>query len=300
MTETHPQPVLTETCPNCHTQLQGQFCGTCGQNQKGFDRFFFSLVSEAFEDIFATDSRAGKTIVALLLRPGFLTKEYFAGRRARYVQPLRLYFITSLLFFFVMSMENTFMDTQLMIDQDGNSIEIEETKEDFEFIDKMQIGFLTEEENSEFANKILTQIRKIRSIAKNEPDRIVEWVIDIAPPLMFCLLPILALLFKVFYFTSGRFYTEHLVLAVHNHCFIYIAMLISGFFDYFPEGNIIWQSFKAIIGLWLPIYLLISLKTTYGGGWIINTLKYLLIGISYSIFFGVTALITGLVGLMTL
>ena len=77
-------------------------------------------------------------------------------------------------------------------------------------------------------------------------------------------------------------------------------MLITGFFDYFPEGNFIWESFKIIVGLWLPIYLLISLKTTYGGGWIITALKYLLIGISYSMFFGVTVLITGLVGFMTL
>jgi len=300
VTETHPQLVLTESCPNCHSPLKGQFCGTCGQNQKGFDRFFFSLVSEAFEDIFATDSRAWKTIVALLLRPGFLTKEYFAGRRARYVQPLRLYFITSLLFFLVMSIESTFTDTQLIIDQDGNPVEIDESEEDYEFIDKVELGFLTEEENSEFASLLSTQLKKIRNIAKNEPARIVDWVIDIAPPLMFCLLPILALLFKIFYFTSGRFYTEHLVLAVHNHCFIYIAMLISGFFDYFPEGNIIWQSFKAIVGLWLPIYLLISLMTTYGGSWIINTLKYLLIGISYSFFFCIAALIIGLVGLMTL
>jgi len=103
-------------CPNCGTSLKGQFCHQCGQNQKGFDRFFLSLVSEAFEDLISHDSRAIRTLFALLLRPGFLTLQYFKGRRAHYVQPLRLYFITSLVCFFAISLQNTLSPSFISFD----------------------------------------------------------------------------------------------------------------------------------------------------------------------------------------
>jgi len=45
------------------------------------------------------DSRLWRTVWPLLARPGFLTREYFAGHRARYLQPFRLYLIMSVLFF---------------------------------------------------------------------------------------------------------------------------------------------------------------------------------------------------------
>jgi hypothetical protein len=100
----------TTLCPNCKTPLHGQFCSECGQNQKGIDRFLLTLVNEAFEDLFRWNSRAWRTLFGLMFKPGFLSKEYFKGRRARYVQPIRLYFITSIVFFVVLSVVNFFSD----------------------------------------------------------------------------------------------------------------------------------------------------------------------------------------------
>ena len=40
---------------------------------------------------------------AMISRPGWLTLEYLAGRRARYVHPFKLYFAFSLVFFLVFS-----------------------------------------------------------------------------------------------------------------------------------------------------------------------------------------------------
>ena len=47
----------------------------------------------------ALDGRLWKTLGALLFRPGFLTREYFAGRRRRYIRPARLFLVASLLMF---------------------------------------------------------------------------------------------------------------------------------------------------------------------------------------------------------
>jgi hypothetical protein len=59
------------------------------------------FASEAFESITHADSRLWRTLVYLLTRPGRLTKEFFEGKRARYLPPFRLYLVISVVFFLV-------------------------------------------------------------------------------------------------------------------------------------------------------------------------------------------------------
>ena len=93
----------SKTCPNCGNDLFGQFCYVCGQNQKPPDRLLFTIINESFDDIFGSDSKTGRTLFSLWFKPVFLTNEYFAGRRAKYIQPFRLYLITSIFFFAFLS-----------------------------------------------------------------------------------------------------------------------------------------------------------------------------------------------------
>jgi hypothetical protein len=88
-------------CMNCGTRLRGQYCGTCGQKARGRMISLWELVSDAFGDIFELDSRLWRTLVPLLFRPGKLTADYLAGRRARFMPPFRTYLVLSLLFFVV-------------------------------------------------------------------------------------------------------------------------------------------------------------------------------------------------------
>ncbi|WP_444895343.1 DUF3667 domain-containing protein [Microbulbifer sp. SSSA005] len=86
-------------CANCCTHLLGPHCYACGQPVKGMVRHFSSVIGDFLDTLLAFDSRTWKTIPALFFRPGFLTTEYFSGRRVRYVSPVRLFIflcITSL------------------------------------------------------------------------------------------------------------------------------------------------------------------------------------------------------------
>ncbi|WP_444912021.1 DUF3667 domain-containing protein [Microbulbifer sp. PAAF003] len=86
-------------CANCCTPLLGPHCYACGQPVKGMVRHFSSVIGDFLDTLLAFDSRTWKTIPALFFRPGFLTTEYFSGRRVRYVSPVRLFIflcITSL------------------------------------------------------------------------------------------------------------------------------------------------------------------------------------------------------------
>ena len=60
---------------------------------------FGALSGEFFDSVIGWDSRLVRTLRLLFSSPGALTEEFVAGRRARYIGPLRLYLIASVLFF---------------------------------------------------------------------------------------------------------------------------------------------------------------------------------------------------------
>src|SRR5690606_7752881 len=79
-------------CGNCSALLQGAHCHVCGQPTLGLVRHFSTIFGDFVDSAFNLDSRTLRTLFPLLFRPGFLTVEYFAGRRVRYVSPVRLFF----------------------------------------------------------------------------------------------------------------------------------------------------------------------------------------------------------------
>ncbi|HYJ41969.1 MAG TPA: DUF3667 domain-containing protein [Steroidobacteraceae bacterium] len=93
-----PQP-LTLVCANCHAALNGEYCASCGQRHEPHVHTVAHFASEAFESVSHADSRLWRTLWYLLARPGYLTREFFAGRRVRYLPPFRLYLVISLVFF---------------------------------------------------------------------------------------------------------------------------------------------------------------------------------------------------------
>ncbi|SDE13463.1 DUF3667 domain-containing protein [Aquimonas voraii] len=86
-------------CENCGAELRGEHCYACGQPTKGLVRHFSSIVGDFADTVFNVDGRIFRTLGPLLFKPGFLSLEYFAGRRVRYVSPVRLFVFTCLLAF---------------------------------------------------------------------------------------------------------------------------------------------------------------------------------------------------------
>ena len=86
-------------CHNCEATLAGRWCHACGQDSRDPLRDFGALTGEFLDSVFGWDSRLGRTLRLLFGSPGALTTEFVAGRRARYLGPLRLYLIASVLFF---------------------------------------------------------------------------------------------------------------------------------------------------------------------------------------------------------
>ncbi|MCR8556850.1 DUF3667 domain-containing protein [Mucilaginibacter sp. BJC16-A38] len=86
-------------CLNCGTVLEGKFCHNCGQENLQIKESFGHMMNHAISDYFHFDQQFFHTLKPLLIKPGYLTNEYMAGRRAQYLHPVKMYIFISLVYF---------------------------------------------------------------------------------------------------------------------------------------------------------------------------------------------------------
>jgi hypothetical protein len=165
-------------CDNCQQPLSGPFCGQCGQKAESTLKYFWVVILHLLDDIFSFDSRAARTILPLVTRPGFLTNEYITGKRVHYVPPLRLYLFVSIVFFitlkfFVLSDSDSLLavsDNQTSITQIKNQLVLLE-KNKLKAIDGSPDNTVDLSETTKSIAKFeiyLTDMNKDYSIEKNK------------------------------------------------------------------------------------------------------------------------------------
>jgi hypothetical protein len=88
-----------KNCLNCGTKVTDLYCPHCGQENIEAKETFWHLVSHFFNDITHFDGKFFSTSKNLLIKPGFLSSEYSAGKRVSYLNPIRMYLFTSAIFF---------------------------------------------------------------------------------------------------------------------------------------------------------------------------------------------------------
>ncbi|MEM0942038.1 MAG: DUF3667 domain-containing protein [Bacteroidota bacterium] len=114
---------MEKNCKNCETILPEEygFCPKCGQEHKEKIVTFKQFILDFLGDYFTFDSLILRSFRPLLINPGFLTTEFLAGRRVRYIPPLRMFIFISIIFF-------------LILGPVDNTVELERTEE-AEFLD---------------------------------------------------------------------------------------------------------------------------------------------------------------------
>lgn len=111
-------------CENCGETLLGEHCHACGQPVKGLVRHFSSIFGDFFDTVLNIDSRVFRTLWPLFAKPGFLSREYFAGRRVRYVSPVRLFFFLTIVTFFIAQLTVSFGDGNIRFGNGGGNDDI--------------------------------------------------------------------------------------------------------------------------------------------------------------------------------
>ncbi|SHI92976.1 Protein of unknown function [Tangfeifania diversioriginum] len=102
MDKKREEPAQNIECRNCGTRFSGHYCPMCGQSVKEVDQPFSIIFYDFLGNVFAFDTRFWKTFLNLIIRPGFLTKEFFAGHRVRYATPIRFFIFASFILFLLL------------------------------------------------------------------------------------------------------------------------------------------------------------------------------------------------------
>lgn len=95
------EEISAHHCKNCESEVDGQFCAFCGQRYHAHKETFGELALEFVSDFWHFDSRFFKTVLPLIFSPGTLTKRYNDGKQRMQFHPIRLYFFSSFVYFFL-------------------------------------------------------------------------------------------------------------------------------------------------------------------------------------------------------
>jgi hypothetical protein len=119
-------------CENCGAQLTGWYCAQCGQAAIDYRRSFRHVIADVLDSFLNWDSKFFHTIGLLIAKPWRLTNEFLAGKRVRYLNPLRLYLLASILFFFAVNYgaRGLHVDPSKLGPKDRAEIEADLKKED--------------------------------------------------------------------------------------------------------------------------------------------------------------------------
>jgi len=358
-----PVAPVPRNCQNCGTPMLGEYCHACGQPSKGMIRPLSSMLHDVADTIFNIDSRIFRTLGPLYVRPGYLTCEYFAGRRVRYVTPFRLYFFLSVIAFFAAQFALSDVNMNNAVISDGapeigaaqTSEEVEKARDDV----VAQLNKLTgpaaggaeqaiKNVNRKAEKRLAYLQRAAEAKARGEPPPIdksedsndlsfndipwdaqknpvrVAWLpvfandrlnaaighmkdnlprirkdpkpfllgaFGMLAQVLFVLMPLFALLLKIFYIFKRRLYMEHLIVALHSHAFVFLSMLLltltalarAWAADAAPALAPLLRLLMVGMFIWLPVYLLLMQKKVYRQGWFFTTLKFGAIGICYTV-----------------
>lgn len=249
------QPPL---CANCGSDLAGKFCHQCGQ--KEIHRHEFSLkhfVSHVVHEITHFDSnKVLKTFLTLLFRPGLLTSEYLAGKKGRYINPIRIYLTLSALYFL--------FAWGTLADLRGGSVQ--------------RIA----------SNPNTVAMARARGM---EPKALAEKATQkaekYAAVLRFVSVLVSGLFLSVFYFSMKRYYVEHLIFSLHFYSFdFFTKSLFALVFILTAAAG--WKLPVMALNMFYPvalIYLAFALRQVYRQSWAMTTTKAVVLFICESLLF---------------
>jgi len=112
---------------------------------------------------------------------------------------------------------------------------------------------------------------------------------DNVPAALFFLLPLMALILKIMYPLSKRYYVEHLLFVVHNHAFVFLILTLQILFARIASLASISEKVIDIVligaAIYIPVYLFRSMQRVYGQGVFVTALKFMFLALSYFVGF---------------
>lgn len=302
-----------DVCLNCKSTLKGEYCHYCGQRKlKDQDSSFFSTLIHLVGDFVHFDSQIFRTAIPLLFKPGFLTNEFLAGKRVRYLNPVKSYVFLSFLFFFLsFSLDDNDIISKIDDDikiNDTNSTTVDTLYGDLPVVistgkskfnyrsiqeyDSVQHTLSKQERDGVLKRMLILKSIEIKT-GKNEnylKAFLIKFIDSFKhnfPKLFFFLLPVFALLLKLLYSKSDKTYMDNLVFSMHFYNFFFL----------FGSIYVVLLSIKSIAAFipnitWVPaLYMIIAQKTVYQQSFGKTLIKFMLFFFLFSICVAVAMLL---------
>lgn len=305
-------------CKNCGAPLAGPFCAQCGQEARRRIVPFPRFAAETLREFFSFDTRFLRTLWALFRRPGFLTNEYVAGRRVRFMPPLRFYLLASFLFFFLVTLirldfsgfrlldppPEELAETEAAAAAAADSVAADvETAASSDSLATRETARRDTSITFDLAYRFGHRLGRASKKASENRTAFESSLLNRLPPLIFLMLPVFALLLKALYLNNRIYYAQHFIFALHLHAFAFLVMLALFLVDAVGLSLQIGTSDnpRNLIGpiflLLLNVYLFLAMRRVYGQGRGKTVLKLFLLMSAYQL---VLAIVLGLVVLISL
>ncbi|MDQ2668099.1 MAG: DUF3667 domain-containing protein, partial [Gemmatimonadota bacterium] len=215
------------------------------------------LIGDAFHELTSIDGRLTRSIVALMSKPGLLTRDWFEGRRGRYVKPFSLFLLLNVAFFLVQP------HTDLLSYKYSNYV----------------YG------NSASARHHVALVEKQRAKLGDTAEQFVirfnAGLQDQKKSLLVFCIPVVALGMTLMYAWRRRYFAEHLVFSIHAYAFLLLFMgvvmpalnfLVTSVATLLglPADRLHWfhtdAGFTVVLAVVLGSYLYLALRRVYGDG----------------------------------
>lgn len=283
-----------------------KFCPACGQENRNLKISFWELLIEFLASNFNFDTKLGRTLVDLIIKPGEITKQFNIGKRVRYVKPIQMYLFVSFIYFLLLGLNpQSFVNKtppsnaqmaelnkskMVNVNLDGTELQglsslfTNANPESEEEIDSV-LYKLGDTEITPWKRHLVRQ--GIRSMNPKNEDALSQEVYANLSIAMFFLLPLFAMLLWLFTRKKSPFYMDALVFSLHFHSVVLLIfslnMLAALIFD---ESTV----FKVSLALIL-IYLWLATKRVFQFPWMKSLGKTLGLSAIYSILFGISYLV---------
>lgn len=157
---------------------------------------------------------------------------------------------------------------------------VEKYKDDRKITDRMLFDSLNNENSSDFEAHFWNQYIRVR---RSDKRTLVNYIVDNLPIMMLFLLPIFALILKVFYRRNKILYIKHVVHALHLHSFAYIIYGITILLVVYvvkDDGTQNWVEFLSFVIV--STYTFISFLKVYKQRIFKTLIKFNMVGFIYS------------------
>ena len=270
-------------CSNCRTPLTGRYCAECGQKRDSGPPTFGHFVGEGIESLTHADSRLWRTLWLLLSKPGFLTKQFFDGKRAYYLPPIRLYIVFSVAFFLLLALSP---DSKIETGG-GDTINV-------------QLDCKTLQYNGPFPDYIKGQLQHAceRLNSAGGGEALGQAFLQNVPKAMWVLLPLFAMIMLVFWWKPKRLYAEHVLFLIHNHSAVFAVLSINMLVD-LALPDVLKGGLAMLIPFYLIWYTWRGMRVFYGDSAGLTTLKFFILGFLYSACAALVLALTGIAAALT-